>query len=120
MSGEALKTLESRFTKRITRNNLAFGPVWAAAMKLALQIEGQAVPENLTTQWASPEQRSEKEFLETLGLKADVLQIPVNTLREEAGYSDEQIAEFDKENELMLEDNNPDVNDLNPDDAGTN
>lgn len=101
MSGEALKTLESRFTKRVTRNSLAFGPIWAEIMKLALRIENKAVPENLTTQWQSPEQRSEKEFLETLGLKRDVLEIPVNTLREEAGYTDEQIAEFDSENVLV-------------------
>lgn len=122
MSGEALKTLESRFTKRITRNNLAFGPVWSDAMKLALKIENQSVPENLTVQWASPEQRSEKEFLETLGLKRDILDIPVDTLREEAGASAEQIKKWNSENELMPGENedDPDVNDPNPDDAGTN
>jgi hypothetical protein len=115
MSGEALKTLESRFTKRINRNNLAFGPVWSSAMRLALQIESKQVPDNLTTQWQSPEQRSEKEFLETLGLKRDILDIPVDTLREEANYSAEQITAFNADNELM-----PGVNDPNPDDAGTN
>lgn len=109
MSGEALKTLESRFTKRINRNNLAFGPIWAEAMKLALRIENQAVPDNLTTQWQSPEQRSELEFLATLGLKRDTLDIPIDTLREEAGYSDEQIAGFNAGDTLITDDETVDA-----------
>lgn len=104
MSGEALKTLESRFTKRITRNNLAFGPIWVRAVKLALQIDSTPVADNLTTQWQSPEQRSEKEFLETLGQKRDILDIPVDVLREEAGYTEEDIAEFNSANDLITND----------------
>jgi len=99
MSGEALKTLESRFTKRVTRLTLSFGPIWSRAVQLALRIEGQSVPPNLTAQWQSPEQRSEKEFLETLGLKRANLDIPVNVLRQEFGYTEEDIAKFEEEPE---------------------
>ena len=93
LSGEALKTLESRFTKRIKRTSISFGAVWARAMTLALQIEGVSADAPLTTQWESPEQRSEKEVLETLLLK-QTLGVPEDVLFEEYGYSEEDIARF--------------------------
>lgn len=99
ISGEALKTLESRFTKKVKRLCLNFGAVWSRAMKLALQIEGGSVSEqNLTAQWESPEYRSDKEFLETLLLKQD-LGVPAEVLMEEYGYTKEDIAKFDIEPE---------------------
>jgi hypothetical protein len=94
ISGEALKTLEARFTKRVKRTSLAVGPVWGEAMKLALRIEGESADASITPQWAPAEQRSEKEFLETLSLKAD-LGVPEKTLWEEMGYSAEDIAKFE-------------------------
>jgi hypothetical protein len=92
ISGEALKTLESRFTKKVRRLTLNFGTVWADAMELALTIEGTAA-DNITTQWQSPEQRSEQELWTTLGLKAD-LGVPEEICWEEAGYTEEDIARF--------------------------
>jgi hypothetical protein len=97
-SGEALKTLESRFTKRIKRLTLNFGTVWANVMKFALQIEGKQTAENLTTQWQTPEQRSEKEMLEAAEAKQR-LGIPQETLWEELGYTEEDIAEFTRAKE---------------------
>jgi hypothetical protein len=94
ISGEALKTLESRFTKRVKRTCLAHGAIWAQAMKLALTIEGTSIDSSLTVQWESPEQRSESEMLNNLGLKKEILEIPVDILREECGYSVEDIAKF--------------------------
>ncbi len=106
MSGEALKTLESRFTKKVYRLGINFGVVWANVMKLALRMQGSTIADdNLTTQWESPEQRSEKERLECLGLKRDILEVPVDTLREEYGYTLEDIADFDKENEILFDEN---------------
>lgn len=97
-SGESLKTLEARFTKKIARMCLNFGETWARAMRFAEKVEGDA-RESLAVQWASPEQRGESEFLDTLGKKKDILEVPVDTLREEAGYSSEDIAKFNKSNE---------------------
>lgn len=94
ISGEALKTLESRFTKKVKRLTLNFGTVWANAMELALRIEGTAA-DNITTQWQSPEQRSEKEMWEVGGLKAD-LGVPEEVIWEENGYTEEDIAKFKK------------------------
>lgn len=98
ISGKALKALESRFTKRVTRLTLNFGAVWSRAMKLALQIEKTTVTGALTAQWDSPETRDEQEFLDTLLQKQD-LGIPQETLWEEYGYSKEDIAKFDTEPE---------------------
>jgi hypothetical protein len=92
ISGEALKTLESRFTKKVKRLTLNFGTVWAEAMQLALRIEGTSA-DNIAVQWQSPEQRSEKELWETLSLKAE-LGIPEEVLWEESGYTKEDIAKF--------------------------
>ena len=94
ISGEALKTLESRFTKKVKRLTLNFGTVWADAMELALRIEGTAA-DNITVQWQSPEQRSEKEMWEVGGLKAD-LGVPEEIIWEENGYTEEDIAKFKK------------------------
>jgi hypothetical protein len=63
-------------------------------MKLALTIEGTSIDSSLTVQWESPEQRSESEMLNNLGLKKEILEIPVDILREECGYSVEDIAKF--------------------------
>ena len=103
ISGEALKTLESRFTKRIKRTCLAHGAIWSKAMKLALQIEGLTVDTDLTAQWATPEQRSESEFLDTLGKKKDILMVPTDVLREEYGYTAEDITKFNANTEDLSE-----------------
>lgn len=95
VSGEALKTLESRFTKKVQRLTLNFGAVWAQVMHLALQIEGGASSGNLTTQWEAPEQRSENELLASLVIKQS-LGVPDETLWEEMGYSIEDIAKFNQ------------------------
>jgi hypothetical protein len=95
-SGEALKTLESRFTKKVHRLTLNFGVVWANVMRFALQIEGKSTGEdNLATQWQAVETRSEKEQLDAAVIKQD-LSIPDEVLWEELGYTEEDIAKFKK------------------------
>jgi hypothetical protein len=93
-SGEALKTLEARFTKRIKRLSLNFGTVWSNAMKLALMMENNAADQQIAAQWESPEQRSEKEIVEVALLKEE-LGVPAEVLFEEIGYTKEDIAKFD-------------------------
>lgn len=108
ISGKALKALESRFTKKVKRATINFGRVWASVMGLALQIEGNAAG-TLTVQWESPETRDEAEFLETLGQKQDILEVPVDTLREEYGYTPEDIEKFNKAAEDEPDDVDPAV-----------
>lgn len=109
ISGEALKTLESRFTKRVWRHCLNFGTVWGRVMQFALTIENMRTPANITAQWQSPEHRSEKEFLETLGQKRDILDVPVDVLREEFGYTPEDIKKFNDFNNLIVDDTTDDT-----------
>lgn len=96
VSGEALKTLESRFTKRVKRLCLNFGSVWARAMGFALQIENSATRDaakQLATQWDAVEQRSENEQLDA-GLKKKELGVPLDVVLEELGYTSEDLQRF--------------------------
>jgi hypothetical protein len=93
ISGKALQALESRFTKKVTRATINFGVVWGKAMSLALAIERQSGG-NITPQWESPETRDDAELLGTLEQKKTTLAIPVDTLREEYGYTKEDIKKF--------------------------
>lgn len=105
VSGEALKTLESRFTKRIKRLCLSFGEVWANVANFALRVEtgfvgaSSADANRLAVQWDAIEQRSEKEFLESLLLKKE-LGVAVETLFEELGYTAEDIAKFGRDGKI--------------------
>jgi hypothetical protein len=93
MSGEALKTLEAGFTKKVKRLCLSFGAVWSEVMSLALAIEGKSITGSLTAQWEAPEQRSESELLDSQ-LKKQTLGVPNDVLLEELGYTPEDIARF--------------------------
>lgn len=97
ISGKALKALESRFTKKVSRLTLNFGATWAKVMKFALQIEGTQA-NNLTVQWAPVETQDESELLDSQ-LKKQSLGIPQETLWEECGYSEEDVAKFKAEAE---------------------
>jgi hypothetical protein len=94
ISGKALKALESRFTKKVTRLCLNFGTVWANVMRFALQIEGNGSEgDQLSTQWRSPETQDEKELLEVSLMKVE-LGIPEEVIWEELDYTKEDIAKF--------------------------
>lgn len=93
ISGKALKTLESRFTKKVTRLCLNFGTVWANVMKFALAIEGQQTADNITTQWAPAETQDEAEQLANAEAKQR-LGVPAETIWEELGYTEEDITKF--------------------------
>jgi hypothetical protein len=96
ISGKALKALESRFTKKIRRATVKFGVTWASAMSLALAIENEPGGQ-LSTQWEPPETRDDTDILDNLGQKQDILEVPIDTLREEYGYSKEDISKFNKQ-----------------------
>jgi hypothetical protein len=90
-SGEALKTLESRFQAKIKNAQLSFGAIWANAMRLALKIENKQVGD-LTVTWANALPRSEKETLETALLEAEVGKIAPDLVLAKIGYTKEDIA----------------------------
>ena len=106
-SGEALKTAESGLIYKAKNRQKQFGTQWAKAMTFAVGVEkgkGNSLVElkaPLTPVWKSPETRHDLEQAQTAQLKS-VLGIPLEQLwSEHFGYSEEQIAQFKKENKAI-------------------
>lgn len=102
-SGEAMKSAEARFIKKITDRQVAFGNVWEEVLKFCLQIEGRQVsPEtSIETHWVNAAPRSESELADTAVKKQAVGVSRSQNLRE-LGYTDEEI-------ERMLEESDADT-----------
>lgn len=99
-TGEALKTSETRFTRKGKRQQRAFGKGWenalAAALVAAGDVEGSAAATlDLNAVWEPVTPRSDSEKLDVL-IKKQAIGIPNNQLQKEAGYDDDQIEEFAK------------------------
>jgi hypothetical protein len=95
-SGEAMKSAEARFTRKIQDRQVAFGNEWEDAIAFALRVEGEERSSRRTwmTLWETASPRSERELLETLVLK-QALGVPRAQLIRELGY------EADKADELI-------------------
>lgn len=98
MSGEALKTAESRFVKKVAARQRSFGNAWENAMAFALKILRQGDNARLSTEWAPAAPESEKEKLENLLVKKD-LGVTPDQLLSEAGYSQGDIERMSEERE---------------------
>lgn len=90
-SGEAMKSAEARFVKRISDRQEAFGNVWERVMLFALQIEG-SVPEDLELepQWVDAAPRSDAEIADT-AVKKKAVGVSRSQILKELGYDDETI-----------------------------
>lgn len=97
-SGEALKALEARLVRKVEDRQIAFGAVWADLIRFCHIIQQHPPEVQFTTVWEDPAPRSEKEHAETLLLKKS-LGVPKKQLLREAGYTEEQIDEFEAEAE---------------------
>jgi SPP1 Gp6-like portal protein len=95
-SGEALKALEARLVKKSLDRQRAFGSVWADLVRFCHRIQGHPEEIQFRAVWEDPAPHSEREHAETLLLKKQ-LGVPRRQLLREAGYSEEQIEEFDVE-----------------------
>lgn len=93
-SGEALKTIEKRFLKKVEDRQTSFGQVWEDIISLALRMSTSnsfdaasdaASDVRLFAQWVDPAPASEKERLEALILKSDI-GVDDYQLMIEAGY----------------------------------
>lgn len=71
-SGEALKTLETRFVKKCRARQAVFGNAWEDAMRLALRMAGQTTGARLSCRWADPAPETAKGRAETIRLKTDI------------------------------------------------
>jgi hypothetical protein len=102
MSGEALKTAEARFVKKIKARQGAFGNSWENALKFALKISRLGGDKDrLTTQWEPAAPITEKEHLETLLQKKD-LGVTTRQLLLEVPYGEEEVNKMVEEKEAEM------------------
>ncbi len=90
-SGEALKTAESPFVRKIEDRQVAFGNVWEDAMILALRMSGIELAFQLEVVYESAEPRSDREAAELAALWTQA-GMPLPSILRELGKSDEEIA----------------------------
>jgi hypothetical protein len=89
-SGEALKTGETRFTRKGNRQKRSLGNHWEHVIAIIADISPTI---DLNTVWDDSSSRSETEKLNALVLK-ETMGVPVEQLWKEMGYDDDQIAAF--------------------------
>jgi hypothetical protein len=95
-SGESMKTAEARLIAKVTDRQLAFGNVWEDAMAFALVI-ARKPDARLSTLWADPTPRNEKDHAAMLVMKRSV-GVSAKQIMREWNYTDEQIAKMIQEN----------------------
>jgi len=88
-SGEALKSAEGAFLKKVRDLQVVFGNVWEDVMRFALRVAGRpdAV---LSCQWEDPTPRNDLDRANVAVLKAQV-GVPERQLWREFGYSEQEI-----------------------------
>jgi len=92
-SGEAMKSAEVRFVKRITDRQIAFGNVWEDVMLFCLKIANQPGLDDdtrLETLWADAAQKTEAELADT-AVKKKSVGVSRSQILKELGYDDETI-----------------------------
>ncbi len=92
-----LKQQESVLLAKVAARQVSFGNSWEDVLYMARRLvnnnAGAGLDDDalIEVEWKPAATRDEKEHLETLGLKRDKLQVPLETLWAEAGYNQEQI-----------------------------
>lgn len=97
LSGESIKSAESGLVAKAHRKTRGLGASWEELMRIGGKIDAIDSLANATsmeTIWRDPETRTEAEHIDALGKKAQLLQVPLPQLWEEAGYTPEQIGRF--------------------------
>jgi hypothetical protein len=99
-SGEAMKSAEARFVKRIEDRQIAFGHVWESVMSFCLFIAGDITPDDyfargeekfyFESQWKDASPRSEAEIADT-AVKKKAVGVSDSQLLMELGYDADTI-----------------------------
>jgi hypothetical protein len=97
-SGDALKTAEARFDKKLRDRQTASGNVWGNVARYALRIDGTEVSptQEIVTRWANTAPKSEKDDWEVATLQKAV-GVPLEQILRERGYSDAQARKIARE-----------------------
>lgn len=99
-SGEAMKSAEARFVKKIKDRQTAFGNVWEDVLKFCLLIDHQARDENLvvSAEWVNASPRSEAEIADT-AVKKKSVGVSRSQILRELGYDEEEISQMLQESD---------------------
>jgi hypothetical protein len=94
-SGESIKAAETGLVAKARRKMRHFEEGWEELMRLGFAIEGdeRAHYYRAETIWADPESRTEGEHVDAT-MKKKSLDVPIQQLWEDLGYSPQQIARF--------------------------
>lgn len=96
-SGESLKATETGLVAKARRKMRHFGESWEQVIRLAFKVTGNPKAEVASSEtiWRDPESRTESEHVAAL-IQLKSLGVPDRQLQEDAGYSPQQIARFDR------------------------
>ena len=94
-SGESIKAAETGLVAKAKRKQRHFEEGWEELMRLAFAIEGDDRSRYYLAEtiWADPESRTEGEHTDAV-MKKKALDVPIQQLWEDLGYSPQQIARF--------------------------
>jgi hypothetical protein len=101
------KQEESALVAKITNIHKVWGNAWEDVMRMASTIDAafgkDAIKDigavTISTLWADPQTRNEKEHIESLAIKREKLDIPLTQIWREVPYDAAEIAEMKEEKE---------------------
>jgi len=99
-SGEAMKSAEARFVKKIEDRQILFGQKWEQVMKFALLIEGPPAGEDVEVEpvWEDATSRSDAEIADT-AVKKKAVGVSRSQILKELGYDDDTISRMLEESD---------------------
>lgn len=101
-SGESLKTAEARFVAKVEDRQHAFGDVWADVLTFVAEIEGIALPGQISVLWQEASPRSDADMA-AVALAKKQVGVSNEQLQRELGYSEEEIKRMGEEAQAQRE-----------------
>jgi hypothetical protein len=94
-SGEAIISAEAGLVAKVRERMLHFGESWERVIRLCFAVKNDKRKDafEMETRWKDPEYRTEAQHVDAL-LKLKQLDVPLEFLWHEAGFSGTQIADF--------------------------
>jgi len=103
-SGEAMKSAEARFIKKISDRQTAYGNVWQDVMLFCMEIDGPSPSDDLKleVEWKDASPRSDSEIADT-AVKKKAVGVSRSQILKELGYDDDTIMRMLEESDADSE-----------------